>query len=130
MRAADTNVLVRLFTGDEPAQVRAAEKFLHDCTLAREEVFVSAPVLCELAWVLRGYGVSKPQMIELLATLLAQEIFRIDREAAVLAAVDRYKNGKGDFADYLIGAIAEDAGCRDTVTFDQALKGAPGFTIL
>jgi predicted nucleic-acid-binding protein len=32
--------------------------------------------------------------------------------------------------DYLIGEIASAAGCRDTVTFDRALKGSLGFTIL
>ncbi len=41
-----------------------------------------------------------------------------------------YHRGKGNFTDYLIGEISRQAGCRDTVTFDRGLKGAPGFTLL
>ena len=88
------------------------------------------PVFCELVWVLRSEGFPRSQIAECVEALLTRQIFRIDRENLVRMALDRYRNGKGDFADYLIGAIAEDAGCRDTVSFDRDLKGAPGFTIL
>jgi len=31
---------------------------------------------------------------------------------------------------YLIGEISREDGCRDTVTFDRALRGAPGFAVV
>lgn len=130
MRAADTNVLVRLFTQDDTSQADAVEKFIDDCARRHEPIFVAVPVLCELVWVLSGYGVDKLHIADVVESLLTRQIFRIDREHLVGLAVDRYRSGKGDFADYLIGAIAADAGCRDTVSFDRALKGAPEFTIL
>ncbi|HUA87597.1 MAG TPA: type II toxin-antitoxin system VapC family toxin [Bryobacteraceae bacterium] len=123
-------MLVRLFTRDDPSQASAADAFIADCAENRDQIFVAMPVFCELVWVLRSEGFPRSQIAECVEALLTRQIFRIDRENLVRMALDRYRNGKGDFADYLIGAIAEDAGCRDTVSFDRDLKGAPGFTIL
>lgn len=130
MRAADTNVLVRLFISDKAEQAGSVKRFLDDCAGRQELIFIAVPVLCELVWVLRGYGVKKPELSQIVEALLARRIFSIDREPSVRVALDRYRSGKGDFADYLIGALAEDAGCRDTVSFDRDLKGSPGFTML
>jgi predicted nucleic-acid-binding protein len=52
------------------------------------------------------------------------------RNALVRRSLELYREGKANFSDYLIGEISRQAGCRDTVTFDRALKGAPGFTLL
>ena len=130
MRGLDTNVLVRLLTRDDPRQASAADNFIDDCAERREQVFIGVPVLCELVWVLRSDGFPRSQIAESLESLLARQMFRVDRENLVRVALDRYRNGKGDFADYLIGVIADDAGCRDTVSFDRDLKGAQGFTVL
>ena len=131
MRAADTNILVRFFTGDDPRQSEAATQFVRECSEHREPIFVSVPVLCELVWVLRvSYGRNKFQIVEILDGILSRQLFRVDQEPLARIAVDRYRDGKANFSDYLIGAIAADAGCRDTVSFDRDLKGAAGFTIL
>ncbi|WP_202807379.1 hypothetical protein [Synechocystis sp. PCC 7509] len=39
----------------------------------------------------------------------------------------RMKVGKADFSDYLIGAIAHQAGCSTTYSFDHKLIGEKGF---
>ncbi|MDB9516538.1 hypothetical protein PN466_06180 [Roseofilum reptotaenium CS-1145] len=41
-----------------------------------------------------------------------------------------YKLGKADFADYLIGAIARQAGCTETLSFDRKLTSEKGFRYL
>jgi predicted nucleic-acid-binding protein len=58
------------------------------------------------------------------------EILHVEREGLVRHTLERYRNGRGDFADFLIGAIAAEAGCRETVTFDRALRGATSFSVL
>jgi predicted nucleic-acid-binding protein len=58
------------------------------------------------------------------------DVFRVERESLVRHCLELYRNGRGDFADYLIGAIGAEAGCRDTVTFDRALRGAANFSVL
>jgi predicted nucleic-acid-binding protein len=48
----------------------------------------------------------------------------------VYQALQRTKQGKGDFSDYLIGAICYQAGCDKTATFDRKLKTESGFDLL
>jgi len=58
------------------------------------------------------------------------DLFRVEREPLVRRSLQHFRHGKGNFADYLIGEIGSEAGCRDTVTFDRALRDAPGFQML
>ena len=53
-----------------------------------------------------------------------------EREDAVRRSLELYRHGPASFSDYLIGEISREDGCRDTVTFDRGLRGAPGFTVL
>ena len=131
MRALDTNVLVRFVTCDDAGQATVVERLFAECHRNHEHLFVSAPVICELVWVLKN-GLRQPrtEIVKLIDGLIEDDLFQIEREPLVLRALARYRNGKADFADYLIGEIGTGTGCRDTVTFDRALKSAPGFTLL
>ncbi|MGH9614677.1 MAG: PIN domain-containing protein [Bryobacteraceae bacterium] len=129
MRSLDTNVLVRYLTADDAHQLAAAERIVDECREAGEPLFLATLVLCEAVWVLdRSYDLTKPQIIEVLDRILTADQFRFEREAPIRRALERFR--KGNFADYLIGEAAAEAGCRDTVTFDRALKGSEGFTVL
>ena len=131
LRAIDTNILVRLFTSDDAKQFEAVKTLVRKSEERNEILFVSILVLVEMIWVLsRQYCMSRSVLVDRLDQLMASPIFQIERELLVAHAVDQYRRGPADFADYLIGAVAEDAGCRDTVTFDRKLREAPGFTIL
>jgi len=131
MRAIDTNLLVRYFTTDDPRQVTLVERFFTECAETPEPVFISIPVLCELTWVLSfSHRFAKVDVADALERLLNQPLFQVEREPLVRRALKEYSNGRGGLADYLIGEIALEAGCRDTVTFDKRLKGSRGFTIL
>ena len=131
MRGLDTNVLVRYQTEDDPKQLRVAERFLADCREKEEPLFLPALVVCELVWVLsRPYGFSKNSIVNTLERILDAAQFRIEHDVLVRHSLESFRHGPADFSDYLIGEISRQAGCRDTVSFDQALKGAPGFTVL
>jgi predicted nucleic-acid-binding protein len=131
MRAVDTNVLVRFFTKDDLKQSSEVERLFDECVRRQEQVFISIPVLCELVWALiSGYRQTKLEIAHVLDMLLDDGLFHMDQEPLIRIALDRYRHGKADFSDYLIGAIAADAGCRDTISFDRGLRGAPDFTIL
>src|ERR1700683_2013738 len=131
MRAVDTNVLVRFFTKDDLKQYSEVERLFDECVQRQEQVFISIPVLCELVWALNsGYSQTKLQIAHVIERLLDDGLFHMDQEPLIQIPVDRYRNGKAGFADYLIGAIAANAGCRDTVSFDRGLRGAADFTIL
>ena len=127
----DTNVLLRYLTDDDPQQAATVVAILEDCLRNGEPVFLSVVVLCELVRVLdRAFGQTKTQICADLDLIFELELFRVERESLVRQSLDRHRNGRGDFADYLIGAIGAEAGCRDTVTFDRALRGAADFLIL
>ncbi len=131
MRALDTNVLIRYVTNDDAIQAEAVERLFAECHRNREYLFISTPVMCELVWVLKnGLRQTRADIVKVVDNLLEDGLFRIEHESLMVATLDRYRQGRADFPDYLIGELASAAGCRDTVTFDKALKGAPGFTIL
>jgi predicted nucleic-acid-binding protein len=131
MRALDTNILVRFVTNDDANKAGRVELLFAECHRNREHLFISAPVICELVWVLKnGLRQTRAEIARVIDKLVEDDLFQIEHNSLVLRAVGRYRQGRADFADYLIGELSGHAGCRDTVTFDKALKGSPGFTLL
>jgi len=131
MRSLDTNVLVRYLAADDRKQLAAAEEIVEECRRNREPLFLSAIVLCELVWVLaRRYGQAKSALVDGLEQILDMDLFQIEHDALVRRSLAAYRDGKGNFSDYLMGEISKHHGCRDVVTFDRALKSSDGFTVL
>lgn len=131
MIALDTNVLIRYLTNDEPAQAEKARACIERAIREGTPVFIGVVVLCELAWVLRSsYKFPKQEIVSVLAAILSCRDFAIESRGRIRAALDAYRNGRGDFSDYLIGFVARDAGAAETVTFDRRLAGDPGFRLL
>jgi predicted nucleic-acid-binding protein len=127
----DTNVLVRYLTQDDAGQARKASGLIAETAANGDRCFLGTLVLCELVWVLRGaYGIEKTTIVGVLERLLATAQFTIDEKDVVRRALDDYREGKGDFADYLIGWHGREAGCRATATFDRRLKGSALFQVL
>ena len=131
MIALDTNILVRLIVHDDVAQARAAERLLIRARREQTPLFVADVVLCELAWVLtRRVGLSRAAIADALDRLLRTELIVVADAAVAEAALEAYRTGKGDFADYVIREQAKAAEASEVVTFDRALRGESGFRIL
>ncbi len=131
MRSLDTNVLVRYLTADHPKQLAFVEALIEECQRNHEPLFLSSIVLCELVWVLaKSYNHTKTLIIQALEQILDMDQFRVEYDVLVRRSLESFRNGKGNFSDYLIGEIGKQHGCRDTVTFDRALRDSEGFTIL
>lgn len=130
MRGLDTNVLLRLLTGDDPAQAAVVQALFRKAEERGERFHVSAVVLCEMVWTLRGYGFDRAETAGALDKLLATPLFEIQDRPLVRRALHEYREGRADFADYLIGWQNRQAGCSETLTFDGKLAGAPGFAVL
>lgn len=131
MRGLDTNVLVRYLVADDAKQLAAAEKLIEECRQSREPLFLSNIVMCELAWVLtRIYGQTKQELVSTLQKILDLDQFQFENDVLVRRSLDAFRRGKAGFPDYLIGEIGKSHGCRDTVTFDRALKATPAYTVL
>lgn len=131
MRGLDTNVLVRYLAADDPKQLATVEELMDESQRNREPFFLPAIVLCELVWVLaKRYDQGKSQIIQAIEQILDMDQFRLEYDAIVRRSLESFRNGKGNFSDYLIGEISKQHGCKDFVTFDRALKNSAGFTVL
>ena len=131
MTGLDTNVLVRYLTDDDPVQSKRAADLIATATTKGERCFVSALVLCELAWVLRGaYDVSQSDLVLTLDRILGTTQFVVGDKDVIRQALEAFRTGKADFADYVIGALHADAGCARTVTFDRRLRSTAAFQVL
>lgn len=122
MLAADTNVVVRLLVGDDPAQQRAVLTRLRKVRAAGGSVLLGVVVLAEIAWVLdSAYGYDRAQIAAALRGLLATPPFVVAQRAEVLVAIAAYERGPADFSDYLVLESARAEGCAKVLTFDRRL---------
>ena len=131
MTGLDTNVLVRYLTEDDLVQSKRAADLISTVTARGGRCFISPVVLCELAWVLRGlYDVSQADLVTTLDHILGTTQFVVGDKDVIRRALEAYRTGKADFADYVIGALHADAGCNRTVTFDRRLRSNASFQVL
>jgi predicted nucleic-acid-binding protein len=126
MIGLDTNVLLRLGDDDEPDQRERARALVRSQGV--NGCFVNAIVLAEFAWTLtRFYELSRSAAAERIAVILESPEFVVASLDEASRAVERYRQGPADFADYFLAEINNSAGCTATATFDSdAIKsGAP-----
>lgn len=126
MIAVDTNVLVRILVDDpsETAQVKRARSLASRVG----EIVVSQVVQAETVWVLTGaYNLDRAGVVEVLDHLARNRAFRMQREQSFHEALDLYRAGTADFADYL---ILSEAGHEslEVATFDRRLQRSDGTT--
>jgi predicted nucleic-acid-binding protein len=111
---ADTNVLVRAVTGDDPRQSKAAQTALKKADV----VALAMPALCELVWVLsQGYKIPTRDIAEAIRRLMNGANVVVNRPAAEagLALLD----AGGDFADGVIAYEGNWLGADAFVSFDK-----------
>ena len=61
---------------------------------------------------------------------MTDSAFLVEESESVRQALDRFREGKADLADYLIGIRGQSLGARTTFTFDKALRAEEGFSWL
>jgi predicted nucleic-acid-binding protein len=131
MRGLDTNLLVRFIVRDDRQQAEAASSYIRKIAAEGGVCFISLIVFCELVWVLESaYGYSKREIAGALEKMLAIRQFEIEEKDIVRQALNDYRGGRGDIADYLIGRVNHSHGCDLTATFDRSLKSSPFFDVI
>jgi predicted nucleic-acid-binding protein len=126
--ALDTNILLRLVTHDDPAQLAAIERFVG--AHPDETFMVPDLVLAEVVWTLRAkFRWERPQIAAALRRLATKPDVRFADRDHVTAGIDALEAG-GDFADELIVGAARAQGCMRLATFDAGLAARhPGFAV-
>ena len=122
MHAIDTNVLVRLWTRDDPKQVAAAETFV------AVGAWVSHVVLAEATWVLATVYELAPSAIAdaIDRALRHQEIVLQDPEVVAAAVALYRKRPRLGFSDCLVLESARKAGHMPLGTFDRDFAKVDG----
>jgi predicted nucleic-acid-binding protein len=117
MRAADTNVLVRLLARDDARQTRAAETFV------ARGAWISHLVLLETTWVLDSvYGLGHDRIATAIDMLLSHRDLTLQDADVVARALAEYRSHPNvGFSDCLILEVARQAGHLPLGTFDRRL---------
>ena len=115
MHAVDTNVLVRLLTGDDAAQAKRAAALFK-----KESIFVPKTVLLETEWVLRRlYRLPRATVVSSFRKLSGLDNVELEQPLVVAQALQWCADGM-DFADAL--HLASSHGASKFATFDEQLK--------
>ena len=131
MRGFDTNILVRYLVKDDPGQAAIVDRLIAETVAEDGAIFLNTIVLCETVWVLgTGYDYSTGEIADAIEKLLLTQQFAFEERENVWQALKRFREGKADFADYLIAEKNLSNGCDRTSTFDRALKDEDGFEFL
>lgn len=110
---ADTNLLIRVLTADDPHQSKLAQ----GATAQASTVALTLATLCELVWALRRYKIAGVDIAIQIRTLLTVGTVAVNRPAAEagLAMLD----AGGDFADGVIAYEGTALGADEFVSLDK-----------
>ncbi len=118
----DTDVIIRLLTGDDPAKQAAAAALFE--RVASGELVVAAPdtVIADAVHVLSSrvlYHLDRDQIASLLRPLVSLSGFRVQQRAVVLRALDLYEATRLDWGDVTIAASMERSGSTVLYAYDR-----------
>jgi predicted nucleic-acid-binding protein len=131
MIGVDANVLLRHILDDDTLWSERASRFLEDFCAPSRPGYVSTVTLAEVAWVLRRRkSYSKASLTKALDAILSDENLAVAERDAVVAALEAFRNGSADFADYLVGELNAAAGAAPTYTIDKPALKHPLFAPL
>lgn len=123
-----SNILVRCLTQDDPVQAAIATEVIEQRLSEAEPGFISVVTMAETVWVLdRHYHFGRRQVAGAVELVLRTEVLLVEAEPEVFIALAALRSGRGEFADALIGALCDAAGCSRILTFDQGALRLPGF---
>jgi predicted nucleic-acid-binding protein len=131
MIGLDTNIIVRYLTQDDPLQSRKAVKIIEHTISEGNPGYISLVTIAETAWVLeRTYHFPSKDIARAIEMMLQADSLLIQNEQEIYTAMVALKTGTGTFADALIAALGQWAGCASTLTFDKKAARISGFEVV
>ena len=128
MIGLDANILIRHLVQDDPVQSPRASALIERRLSEANPGFVSIVAIAEIVWVLdRVYRFSSRDIAAAIEGVLQTDVLVIESEQEVFTAMIALKDGRGSFADALIGALGAKAGCSRTLSFDRKALRLPDF---
>jgi predicted nucleic-acid-binding protein len=131
MIGIDTNILLRLWLNDDPAQNTRIDALLAAHGGLPGSLLVTDVVLAEAVWTLKAaYEQDKRAQLIAVRSLLEETAFAFEDREAVAAALSLFETGSCGFADCLVVAKHARQGCDFTATFDRGMRKLPGVKVL
>ncbi len=131
MIGIDTNILLRLWLNDDPAQSKRIDSLLAEHGGTPGSLLVTDVVLAEAVWTLRSaFDQDKAAQLIALRSLLHETAFAFEDRAAVMHAAEMFERGNCGFSDCLVVAKNSRHGCDFTATFDRGMRKLPGAKVL
>ncbi|MBT9537089.1 MAG: PIN domain-containing protein [Nitrospirae bacterium] len=115
----DTNVFLRFFIRDVESFYHKAMSLFEKAESAQVKLETSDMVIAEIVWVLESYyDFSKPEIREVVDTILETKNLKVANHSRVKEAVDLYSSGKMDFIDAYNIAYMKAKDFKKVATFD------------
>jgi predicted nucleic-acid-binding protein len=131
MIGIDTNILLRLWLNDDPAQNKRIDALLAAHGGMPGSLLVTDVVLAEAVWTLTSaFDQDKQAQLIAVRSLLEETAFAFEDREAVAAALGLFEAGSCGFADCLVVAKHARQGCEFTATFDRGMRKLPGVRVL
>ena len=125
----DTDIVIRLLTGDDPAKQAAAKALFQRVEDGSLTIGAPVTVIADAVYVLaspRLYRLPRAQVQALLVPLVRLPHFRVRNRRGVLRALDLYATTNLDFGDAFIVATMEQQGTRELYSYDADFDRIPG----
>jgi len=120
--AFDTNYLVRHIVQDDEAQCKIVASTLEEETMGERSIRILDHVLLETAWVLQEvYNFDRAALADVFEELSEDAAFSFDDPTQLRSAINLFRKGRADLADYLILTAARAEGLEPK-TFDKQLR--------
>lgn len=131
MIGLDTNILLRLWLNDDPAQNRRFDALLAEHGSTPGSLLVTDVVLAEALWTLRSaFDQDKAALLTALRSLLSETAFALEDREAVANATTLFEQSACGFSDCLTAAKHARLGCGFTATFDRSMRKLPKVKLL
>ena len=131
MIGIDTNILLRLWLDDDPAQSKRIDTLLTTHGGTPGSLFVTDVVLAEAVGTLKSaFEQDKHAQLIAVRSLLEETAFSFEDREAVAAALSLFETSSCGFSDCLVVAKHARHGCDFTATFDRGMRKLPGVNVL
>ncbi|MEO8280827.1 MAG: type II toxin-antitoxin system VapC family toxin [Ideonella sp.] len=131
MIGIDTNILLRLWLNDDPAQNKRIDALLAEHGGTPGSLLVTDVVLVEAVWTLRSaFDQDKDAQLIAVRSLLEETAFAFEDREAVAGAITLFEAGSYGFSDCLVVAKHARHSCDLTATFDRGMRKLPGVKVL
>ncbi|MHB8645362.1 MAG: PIN domain-containing protein [Thermomicrobiales bacterium] len=126
----DTDVIIRLLTGDDPTKQAAASALFEQVEQGSLTIAAPDTVIADAVYVLaspRLYNLPRAQVAALLTSLARLVHFRVQNRRTVLEALRVYGTTSGlDFGDALLVATMQQNGSETLYSYDHHFDRVAG----